>query len=189
VPKHTKWAILNKADPSDLTISLPGLLEGGSDDAFRQLVQDMLSMSARLQAIRDMFGSIAGITGPQYSMLIAIAHMQKRGIPVTVGGLGEHLHVSGTFITAESKKLEQAALLAKNANPADRRSIVLTLTDRGSALIDSVRATVRAGNDEIFRGVSADDFRVLRRVMAGLVPALDDALALTETQRRKRQID
>jgi DNA-binding MarR family transcriptional regulator len=178
---------LNKADITHLTISLPDLLEGGSDDAFRQLVQDMLSMSARLQAIRDMFGSIAGITGPQYSMLIAIAHMTKRDISVTVGGLGEHLHVSGTFITAESKKLEQAGLLAKNANPADRRSIVLTLTDRGNALIDSVRAIVRAGNDEIFRGVSADDFRVLRRVMAGLVPALDDALVLTETQRRKHQ--
>jgi DNA-binding MarR family transcriptional regulator len=166
-----------------LTISRPSLLEDGSDDAFRQLLQDMLSVTARLQGIRDMFGTIAGVSGPQYSMMIAISHQEKLGVPVTVSGLAGHLHVSGPFITAEAKKLEKAGLLAKTPNPTDRRSVFLTLTDRGNALIDGIRPIVRAGNDEIFRDISASDFKVLRQVMAALVPRLDDALALT--QRRK----
>lgn len=172
-----------------LTISLPALLEGGSDDSFRQLLQDMLSATARLQSIRDKFGVFAGVTGPQYSMMISIAHMSKQGIPVTVGRLGEHLHVSGTFITAESKKLECAGLVAKNTNPSDRRSVILTLTGHGDALIDAIRPIVRAGNDEIFRDVSASDFQVLRRVMSGLVPALDSALRLVDPACRNPPAD
>ncbi len=176
---------MQKGDPSArLTISRANLLQDGSDDAFRQLLQDMLGATARLQAIRDKFGTIAGVSGPQYSMMIAISHKEKLGAPVTVTGLADHLHVSGTFVTAEAKKLEQAGLVAKTANPADRRSVFLTLTDRGNALIDAVRPIVRAGNDEIFRDISADDFTVMRRVMASLVPALDDALALTEARRK-----
>jgi DNA-binding MarR family transcriptional regulator len=163
-----------------LTISRPELIEDGSDAAFRQLVQDMLSLSVRLQAIRDKFGAIAGISGPQYSMMIAIAHLGRDGDPVTVGGLGEHLHVSGTFVTAESKKLERAGLVQKSVNPADRRSVVLSLTARGDGLMDSIRDIVRAANDTIFRGVSRDDFPGLRRITAEMVVALDDALILTE---------
>jgi DNA-binding MarR family transcriptional regulator len=168
---------------SRLTISKPELIENGSDAAFRQLVQDMLSMSVRLQAMRDKFGAIAGISGPQYSMMIAIAHLRRNGDPVTVGGLGEHLHVSGTFVTAESKKLERAGLVQKNVNPADRRSVFLSLTAKGDALIDGVRDTVRTANDEIFRALSAEDFICLRRIMADMVGALDDALNITEKSR------
>ncbi len=178
---------MDRGDPSArLTISRPSLLEDGSDDAFRQLLQDMLSVTARLQGIRDTFGTIAGVSGPQYSMMIAISHKEKLGAPVTVSGLAGHLHVSGTFITAEAKKLEKAGLLAKTPNPTDRRSVFLTLTDRGDTLIEAVRPIVRAGNDEIFRDISASDFKVLCKVMTALVPALDDALALTEAQRGKR---
>ncbi len=180
---------MTKPDTAHLTVSLPNLLERGSDDAFRQLVLDMLSMSARLQSIRDKFGAIAGVSGPHYSMMITIAHMTKQGVAVTVSGLAEQLHVSGTFVTAELKKLARAGLVAKSANPSDRRSVIVTLTDTGAALIDSVRSIVRAGNDEIFRGLSSDDFKMLRRVMPGLVSALDDALILTEAQGRKRQTE
>ncbi len=178
---------MDTAEPSSfLTISRPELLQNGSDGAFRQLIQDMLSLSVRLQAIRDKFGAVAGISGPQYSIMIAVAHMERAAIPVTVGGLGAHLHVSGTFITAESKKLERAGLLRKQPNPIDRRSVILSLTDHGHTLIDSVRHIVRAGNDTIFRELSQDDFNALRRMMAGMVDAVGDALVLTEANRQKR---
>jgi len=168
---------------SHLTISRANLLEDGSDAPFRQLVQDMLSMSARLQSIRDRFGAIAGVTGPQYSMMITIAHLQANGIPVTVGKLGAYLHVSATFVTAESKKLARAGFIRKDANPSDRRSVVLSLTGSGTALIESVRGIVRTANDEIFRTLSSQDFAIMRRIMAELVESLDDALRITEAIR------
>jgi DNA-binding MarR family transcriptional regulator len=169
--------------PAQLTVSRIELLQDGSDSAFRQLIQDMLSTSARLQAIRDKFGAIAGISGQQYSMMITIAHMQTRDEPVTVSGLSARLHVSGTFVTAEAQKLVSRGLIQKAPNPVDRRSVVLTLTEAGAALMRSVRDIVRDANDEIFRGLSADDFQVLLRLMAGFVDSLDDALALTEANR------
>ena len=61
-----------------LTVTRPELLDGGSDQIFRQFVHDALAFSARLLAVRDGYGKAIGISGPQYTLLISIAHRGRR---------------------------------------------------------------------------------------------------------------
>ncbi len=48
------------------TVSRPALLVGGSDGEFRGLIHDLIAYGHRLDACRDAFAAIVGISGVQY---------------------------------------------------------------------------------------------------------------------------
>jgi DNA-binding MarR family transcriptional regulator len=168
------------------SVSRTALLDQGSDYRFRQLVQDILAVCARVQAIREEFGRTAGLTGPQYSLIVAIAHLAESEAGTTVNQLANHLHVSGTYVTAEANKLEAAGLLLRAPNPKDKRSVLLKLTRSGLELLDQMIPVIRRINDEIFRDLARADFELLVRLMAGLAESAADALALARVYPRKR---
>jgi DNA-binding MarR family transcriptional regulator len=98
------------------TVSRSALLERGGDRRFRQLVYDLLTISVRMETVRTHLAQRIGITGPQYSVLAAIAQFQ--GVDgVSVGKVAEVLHVSSAFITAETRQLERLGLIMKAINP------------------------------------------------------------------------
>src|SRR5437016_13749161 len=102
-----------------LTTSLPALLEHGCDRRFRALVNDLFTIASRMEIVRAHLGRRMGITGPQYSVLVAVAHLQgERG--VSVGTVAQAMHVTSAFIAAETGKMARRGLLLKRANPEDR---------------------------------------------------------------------
>jgi hypothetical protein len=58
------------------TVSAAELLDRGSDRQFRGLVQDLLTVSRRLEMARDYFGRLIKVTGPQYHLLMTVAQLQ-----------------------------------------------------------------------------------------------------------------
>lgn len=163
-----------------LSVSRTALLQRGSDEAFRRLIDDLFSLAARFQDIREGFGALAALSGAQYSILMTIARLQ--GLDgVAVNRLADRLHVSGAFVTAETGKLARRGLIAKRTNPRDRRGVLITLTPAGRQLIDQLGPTVRAVNDVIFRDLDPAQFEALQGIVGRMVEALGDAQAL---QRR-----
>jgi DNA-binding MarR family transcriptional regulator len=172
----------------ETTVSLQAMLdENGSDARFRQFIHDLLSVSAQMQAVRAAIGKLIGLTGVQYTVLASVLHLKRLGEAVTVSRLAEHLHVSGTFITAETRKLTALGLIEKAANPVDGRSVLLRLTQLGEAKLQEVRPTVRRLNDEIFRNFDRVGFETVAPRIADLADTFGDALALTEQLDRKRR--
>ena len=100
----------------------------GSDRAFRQFVHDTLAFSARLQAVRGQLGAVIGLSGTQYTVLIAIAHLSGTDEKIGVNQVAEHLHFSGAFITIEINKLVSNGLVEKETDAEDRRRVILTLS-------------------------------------------------------------
>lgn len=166
-----------KARRAPLTVSRPELLQDGSDDAFRGLVHDSLAFAARLQAVRDGYARLVGVTGPQYTILISIARLSKHE-DVSVSSVADHLRLSGSFVTNEVGKLVAAGLVAKAPDPVDRRRVMLEITEAGWARFDRLSAIQAQVNDVHFGCLSRDDFRELRRMMADLVVSTDQALSL-----------
>ena len=58
------------------TTSNGALLERGSDRPFRALVNDLFTIASRMDMVRAHLGRRMGISGPQYSVLLAVAHLQ-----------------------------------------------------------------------------------------------------------------
>jgi MarR family transcriptional regulator, organic hydroperoxide resistance regulator len=139
------------------TISCAALLDKRSDRRFRILVNDLLTIASRMEIIRTYLGRRMGISGPQYSVLIAVAHLQGES-GVNVGTLAQAMHVSSAFIASETGKLARLGFLRKRPNPQDRRGVLLTLTGPGRLEIDRLSAEIRAINDMFFGALGRKSF-------------------------------
>src|ERR1700722_5337950 len=144
------------AAPSALppTTSRRALLKAGSDHDFRALVHDLLTVSSRMELVRGHLGARMGVSGPQYSVLIAIAHLQG-GSGVSVSDLAEALHVSNAFIASETGKLAQRRLLHKRVNPHDRRGVLLSIAPAGRIEIGKNGEASRAINQLFFGALAS----------------------------------
>lgn len=150
------------------TISRAPLLKGGSDQRFRVLVADLFTISTRMEMVREHLGGRMGISGPQYSILVGVAHLQGRN-GISVGALAEALHVSSAFIATEGGKLVRRGLLLKRINPLDRRSVLLSVAPTGRLAVDRVSAEIRAVNDLFFGALDAPSFAALSAAAGALV--------------------
>jgi DNA-binding MarR family transcriptional regulator len=162
------------------TVTRPELLVEGSDQAFRQFVHDTLAFSARLQQVRGQLGQVIGLSGTQYTVLIAIAHLRGTDERIGVNVVADHLHFSGAFVTIEINKLVAAGLVEKETDTEDRRRVVLGITPKARALLNALAPVQRPANDLLFSCLSAKDFSKIRKLMSELVETADQAIRLLE---------
>jgi DNA-binding MarR family transcriptional regulator len=169
-----------------VTISRPELLQDGDDAPFRQMIHDALGFSARLLEIRNRLGEVIGLSGPAYSILIAIEHLSKDA-DVGISQVSDHLHQSGAFVTLEVAKLVKAGLVDKFANPEDGRRVIVEVTDKARALLTGLAETQRPVNDAIFAGLDPDAFRAFADIAAKLVFGTEESLALLRYKAEQRK--
>jgi DNA-binding MarR family transcriptional regulator len=163
-----------------LSTSRPALLREGSDAAFRHFVSDLLTVAERMRATRDHLAQIAGLTGPQYTMLMAIAQLERAhpaASGVRLSAVADYLRVSRAFVTTEAGILVRRRLLVKRPNPQDGRSALLRLAAAGERLLDQVMPEVQAVNDVFFGTLSGADFRGARRIVAAMLSGSERAVA------------
>jgi DNA-binding MarR family transcriptional regulator len=158
-----------------LTVSRPALLAQGSDTEFRGLVHDLIAYGHRLDACRDAFAAIAGISGAQYEILMLVS----RADGLSIGEVAARLHRSGAFITIEANKLAAEGILEKTADPEDGRRVLLRNTAKSVALLERLAPYQRRINDVLFEFLDEKRFRELRALAAKLVACGDRAVAMT----------
>ncbi len=173
-----------------LTVSREALLDGGSDRRFRSLVGDLFTISARMELVREHLARRLGITGPQYSLIVAVAHLQGQ-TGSSVGSMAQSLHVSSAFVASETGKLVRRGFLLKRVNPLDRRGVLLSIAPAGRLKLDRISEEIRALNDVFFGSLEAKAFAGLSQAMATLVDSsaqvarrLHDLKTTAQTARR-----
>ena len=159
-----------------LTVSRPALLAGGSDAEFRGLIHDLIAYGHRLDACRDAFAAIIGVSGVQYEILMLVS--RSRGL--SVGEVAARLHRSGAFITIEANKLVQRGILEKSSDPEDGRRVILKANAKSEALVGRLSPYQRRINDVLFECLDARRFSQLRALAADLVACGDRAVAMLE---------
>ena len=167
--------VRRKAQPPP-TVSRPALLIDGSDAEFRGLIHDLIAYGHRLDACRDAFAAIAGISGVQYEILMLVS----RAAGLAVGEVAARLHRSGAFITIEANKLVARGILEKDSDPADGRRVLLKCNGSARALLERLAPYQRRINDVLFERLDARRFRQLRLLARDLVASGDRAVAMLE---------
>jgi DNA-binding MarR family transcriptional regulator len=158
------------------TVSRPALLARGSDAEFRGLIHDLIAYGHKLDACRDVFAAIAGISGAQYEILMLVS----RADGLSVGEVAGRLHRSGAFITIEANKLVERGILDKSSDPADGRRVLLRTNSSSFELLERLAPYQQRINDVLFEFVDAKRFRELRALAAELVARGDRAVAMLE---------
>jgi DNA-binding MarR family transcriptional regulator len=165
-----------------LTATSPILVSGKSDHSLRKLLYDFFTVSARMETVRRYLGEKVNLTVPQYSIIMAVAELQgKTG--VSVGRVGEYLHVTGTFVTMESGKLIKKEILEKRPDLQDRRISLLSLAPKGVEALESLIPGLQQINDVFFELGSRTEFERLCKTLEKLVGNSQRALALINAIR------
>ena len=159
-----------------LTVSRPALLAQGSDEAFRGLIHDLIAYGHRLDACRDAFAAIVGISGVQYEILMLVSRAEA----LSIGEVATRLHRSGAFITIEANKLVERGILGKASDPADGRRVLLKHTAKGLELLRRLAPYQQRINDVLFESLDARRFKQLRVLARELLASGDRAVTMLE---------
>jgi DNA-binding MarR family transcriptional regulator len=165
-----------KQPPSPATVSRSALLARGSDAEFRGLIHDLIAYGHRLDACRDAFAAIVGVSGAQYEILMLVS----RADGLSIGEIAARMHRSGAFITIEVNKLIERGILQKASDPLDGRKVLLRGNLKARRLLERLAPYQRRINDVLFECLDARRFRELRGLARELVSCGDRAVAMLD---------
>jgi DNA-binding MarR family transcriptional regulator len=136
----------------------------GSTDTALELAE-LLSHSAR----RLRLGSTAqlaplGLTDAQARVLRIVASAG----PLRMADIAARLEVVPRSVTTMVDGVEEAGLIVRGADPGDRRSVLVSLTPRGHALLHRLERARRATADDMFGGLAGDERADLARLLGAL---------------------
>lgn len=96
----------------------------------------------------------------------------RRSGPLTPGGLVESSMVTSGAMTNRLDRLAARDLVTRETDPANRRSVVVSLTDRGRELVDGLLADHIRNEERLLAPLSAREQTqladLLRKLLAGL---------------------
>jgi DNA-binding MarR family transcriptional regulator len=90
--------------------------------------------------------------------------------PQSQGALAQRLGVDKSVMTYLVDELEEAGLIAREPNPADRRGKLLTATDHGLRTLADIQTRLEHAERHVLSGLGEDEqetFRTLLRRLAG----------------------
>lgn len=166
------------------TVTLAPMLKSSGDVAFREALYLMALAFGRLHTCREAFGRALGLTASQFIVLIGAAYQQGSD-GVSIRQLAEHTQLASTHVTTEVGRLIGKGLLTKQASTRDRRSVLVRLSAKGEDAIVAVNPLLRRINDQLFAGVTREDFAVVSRFLERF--ALNSEYALAEIRRSDRE--
>src|SRR5919206_1272325 len=105
-----------------------------------------------------------GLTNGQFSLLMAL----NRPEPTAMGPVARLLAMDRTTLTAALKPLERLGLVAISTDPSDRRSRLLSLTEKGREVLAAAVPIWRKVHAEIEAGLPASGPDALRGALTAL---------------------
>jgi DNA-binding MarR family transcriptional regulator len=88
--------------------------------------------------------------------------------PRRLSELAEHLHIAARSATEVVDDLQERGLAERRPDPADRRAILVTLTEAGVSAGEAIDAARRAEAERFFGSLNATDRADLSRILRKL---------------------
>ena len=137
-----------------------------------QLGSDLLSVVARLNRLAT---QRAGLEVP-YAQVRLLAQVEEQG-PARISTLAAADHCSQPTMTTQVQRLETEGWVTREADPADARAVLVTITDAGTEALRQARARRAdvvaphvAALSHGERDTLADAVEIIRRLLAEAGP-------------------
>ena len=125
-------------------------------------------MADRDDAVFGRFGVSRGEVG-----LLSALRVAGPAHQLSPTQLGRGLMLSSAGVTSRLDRLERRGLVARLPDPADRRGIIVELTDAGLALVDEAVAAKTQADRQLLARMDPADVESLQRLLRTLLSALE----------------
>jgi MarR family transcriptional regulator, organic hydroperoxide resistance regulator len=135
-----------------------------TDRAIDAVIWATVSIHAQIERMFEAYGEALGVSRPQ-AMILAILNAQPVGTGLAVKNVAALMQVNGSFVTHQSRLLEQRGLTRRLPSSTDARVVLLALTDLGRELMGALDARRRPACDAAFKGCDDSRFEWLRTLL------------------------
>ena len=104
-----------------------------SDELRRDISLLLRRLSVELDAVGDRFAGLHRLGRTDVRAVVAIMDSARAGSALTAGALGAAVELSSASVTALVDRLERAGHVRRVCDPADRRRVVLEMSDTAMA--------------------------------------------------------
>jgi DNA-binding MarR family transcriptional regulator len=99
------------------------------------------------------------------------------GAPETQATIADALCYDRSYLVGVLDELEEAGLIERRRDPADRRRHVVTMTAAGKNELDKLRAVHRNIDDEFFSALTPSELSTLEDLLAKVIASQDPRFA------------
>ena len=136
----------------------PDLRDDFPDTPARRAVVSVVRAFGAVSRLMGPHYAKFGLTPPQFQMLTVLNRLRDER--VTQRRLGNELYVSFPNVTVMLNRLEEAGLIRRTINPADRREKFVKISGRGRKLLQKIWKDQPAQLESIMTGL--DDNELLQ---------------------------
>jgi DNA-binding MarR family transcriptional regulator len=137
--------------------------------------------STLLEQLVRRLRTISAVGGISQSVATALGRLGAEG-PLRVTELARAEGVSQPAMTQLVARMESEGLVIRTTREGDRRSVFVSVTDRGREVLDERRARRVAFLDDLLQGLAAED----RAAIANALPALERLVGQRVVDQGKR---
>jgi DNA-binding MarR family transcriptional regulator len=134
----------------------------GNEDPV-QLADQLHRLTKRLRRAQAERLAPLGLTPAQERALRLITRDDE---PPRMTELADRLGIVPRSLTPVIDALEEAGLVRREVDPRNRRAILLSLTEHGTAVRDELREARRRAAEDLFASLSAEDRKTLASLLA-----------------------
>jgi DNA-binding MarR family transcriptional regulator len=127
--------------------------------------------SRQLRARMERWCEKEGLSETRLGILFMLHHAGE-GVPL--GALAARMHVSPRNVTGLIDHLERDGLVARTADPADRRSVLARLTDDGRARVEAMSGETFRQQQVLLAGFTQDELLQLRHLCLKLASRMEE---------------
>jgi MarR family transcriptional regulator, organic hydroperoxide resistance regulator len=127
-----------------------------------------------LGEIRSFWGDALGITGPQWTILMVLADLD-RGNGVALKTITATMRVDPSFVTTQSKILEKKGLVQRKSSEFDARIVEMSLSDKGKKQFENMMEHRKAVKKFVFAEFNDRDVKVFFDKLTLLKIRLEEA--------------
>jgi DNA-binding MarR family transcriptional regulator len=145
-----------------------------NNDVGRQFLWDIISTNIHVDEIQSFWAKSLNISSPQWMILMALSDLD-RGQGVPVKDIATKLHVDRSFITVQSKLLENDGLVRRISSRNDARVVLLSLSAKARKQISDLSAKQELLAKFIFADLEAPALKDFLERLALLKKKLEKA--------------
>jgi DNA-binding MarR family transcriptional regulator len=138
----------------------------------RELALLLRRLTVELDAVGQRFAELHGLGRTDVRAMVAIMDAARRGEALTAGALGRAVDLSSASVTALVDRLERAGHVHRVRDPADRRRVVLEMSESAMAAGGQFFGGLQRDLLAVMEGYSDDELTAVRRLLAEMTEVI-----------------
>ena len=141
-------------------------------------VCDKLEKSMWIISTLNPASLLIGMTPSEFSVVCCVSNLPKRngGKPVTVAEIAQEMCVSVPAVSRTLRSLQEKGWITREVDENDRRSVRVTVTEAGAALLEENLSALTTGMNHVMSAFTEEEIRTIAELYSKFAKVMEKSI-------------